>query len=184
MLTAHMKYTYTIRTGFVQLKIYGIRRSWTYCNARNLNKSDEIAIHIWTSHSLLCDCVFAFFSPLMYRVHLSYAVAEMYSRLIRLAIIKIAISVFVWIDYTFIFMSAHKYKLLEMDQFNTRRDRFALIFGVVLVLLTLFLIIDIQVGLNLTHNYSETYDAGVIRGDSELDMGDEKNGKQRTMTFP
>lgn len=71
-----------------------------------------------------------------------------------------------------------------MEQFNSRRDRFALIFGVLLVLLTVFLIIDIQVGLNITHNYSEPYDIGVIRDDSDLGVGHEKNEDQRMLAFP
>lgn len=77
-------------------------------------------------------------------------------------------------------MSTQKYKLLEMEQFNSRRDQFALVFGVILVLLTVFLIIDIQVGLNITRNYDEIM---VMNEESDFDADIDKSDKQEISTF-
>lgn len=67
-----------------------------------------------------------------------------------------------------------------MEQFNSRRDQFALVFGVILVLLTVFLIIDIQVGLNITRNYDEIM---VMNEESDFDADIDKSDKQEISTF-
>lgn len=67
-----------------------------------------------------------------------------------------------------------------MEQFNSRRDQFALVFGVILVLLTVFLIIDIQVGLNITRNYDEIM---VMNEESDFDADIDKSDKREISTF-
>lgn len=79
-------------------------------------------------------------------------------------------------------MSSQKYKLLEMEKFNSRRDQFAVVFGVILVLLTVFLIIDIQVGLNITHDYTNTFESAIII--EEIDSTEESDKSDVVSTFP
>lgn len=76
-------------------------------------------------------------------------------------------------------MAAKKYNLLEMEQFDSRRDQFALLFGVCLVLLTVFLIIDIQVGLNITRNYDEM---PLMPEDGEFEADVDKSDKQEELS--